>query len=341
MLGRIPILFASAVASFGVADTAQACVFTYTEPLEIEYSSPEGMTDPAAIARWKAEREAFAEAYAMVEQEREIREKRRELAAYADATGVMAEEVLAESLAANLTPPLRAAFAMYDSCGGISGPPVLDPAGNHEVGGIEAYAIRRGILDDPEDARYIPRRTVRTLARRSKVDPYTDCLFEARAAVAGALQRRFSRDELARGLAVIRRNGFDRIAADNATSAYIRTGDYRLLAFVEGRSGPLAVSDRARPNEWSWDRKSYWELAPEQTRELRAFLQADPLGIAMVEQVESIVAQGTDVCPQSMAEEDAYWGEVRRLTYERKAEVMERRRQRRAPPTSSQASPES
>ena len=340
MLGRIPILLASAVASFGVAGTAQACVFTYTEPLEIEYAPPERMTDPAAIARWKAEREAFAEAYALVEQEREIREKRRELAAYADATGVMAEEVLAESLAANLTPPLQAAFAMYDSCGGISGPPVLDPAGYHEVGGIEAYAIRRGILDDPEDAKYIPRRTIRTLARRSKVDPYTDCLFEARAAVARALLRRFSRDELAHGLAVIRRNGFDRIAADNATSAYRRTGDYRLLAFVEGRSGPLAVSDRARPNEWGWDRKSYWELAPEQTRELRAFLQADPLGIAMVEQVESIVAQGTDVCPQSMAEEDAYWDEVRRLTYERKAEVMERR-QRRTQPTSSQASPES
>ena len=341
MLGRTPILLASAAAFFGMASTAQACVFTYTGPLEIEYAPPEGMTDPAAIARWKAEREAFAEAYAVVEQEREIREKRRELAVYADATSEMAAEELAGSLAANLTPPLQAAFAMYDSCGGISGPPVLDPAGYSDLVGIEAHAIARGIFDDPDDAKYIPRRAVRTLARPGKLDAYTDCLVEARAAVAGALLRRFSRDELAQVLGVIRRTGFDRVAADNATSAYTRTSDYRLLAFVEGRSGPLVVSDRARPNEWGWDRGAYWELAPKQTRELRAFFQNESLGLALVEEVERTLALGTAICPQSTAGESAYWDEVRRLTYERKAEVMERRRMRRGPPTSSQVSPES
>ncbi|MBX7495536.1 hypothetical protein K3172_06650 [Qipengyuania sp. 6B39] len=319
--------------------TAQACVYIDTKPLELHIPPPEGMTDPAAIARWEAEREAHAEAYEAVALEGRIRERRRELADFAQATAGMEAGSLAESLALNLTPPLEAAFAEYSSCGDIIGPPVLDPAGYHQTAGLESVAIARGIFDDPEDAKFMPRREIRRIVRPRGGEAYPNCLAEARAAVSAALLRRFSQDELARALAAIRRSGFDRVPVDETSRSLLAARDFRLLAFVEGRSGPLQVSTAAKPNDWGWHREWYWDLAPEQVRELRDLMTNDPLGRALVEEVERVVAQGTAVCPGAMREQEAYWAEVRRMTYARKAEILVSRRQRREAATSSEASP--
>lgn len=323
-----------------MAAPAAACTWTYPMELELVYQPPSGMTDPAAIARWEAEREAHAEAYEAVALEWRIRERRRELADFAEAAAGMEAGSLAESLSLNLTPPLEAAFAEYSSCGEIIGPPVLDPAGYHQTAGLESVAIARGIFDDPEDAKFMPRREIRRIVRPRGGEGYPNCLAEARAAVSAALLRRFPQDELARALAAIRRSGFDRVPVDETSRSLLAARDFRLLAFVEGRNGPLQVSTAAKPNDWGWNREGFRELAPEQVRELREFLTNDPLGQALVEEVESVVAQGTAVCPGAMREQEAYWDEVRRMTYARKAEVLERRRQRREAATSSEPSPE-
>ena len=304
--------------------------------VRLEYPAPDGMTDPADIAEWEAQREAFAEAYDQVRLEQQMRERRAALARYAADAAELDAERLARDLAENLTPPLVAAFASRDSCGGIHGPPVLDPQGYSSIAGFEAMAVERGVFEDPEDAKYIPRRLVRDLTRRKASDEVGGCLGEARAAVADALLRRFTREDMAHAMMTIRAQGFDRMPDDNLSPQYriSGTGDHRLLAFVQGREGPLRFNDSALPNDSYLGDKVRYALLDEQRNSMKAFFAEHAVGRAMLLEVERVVAGGTAVCPAAMAEQEAFWNEVRDLTLKHKAERLERRRARAASPTS-------
>ena len=319
-----------ALAALWAAPVA-ACVFTAPIEVKLTYDPPAGMSDPVEIAQWKAEREAFAEAYGGVRREQRVRKRRSELADLAAQTEGMAPRDLAEDLAINLTPPLKPAFANTDSCGGISGPLVLDPAGYHSIAGFEAMAVERGLFEDPADARFIPRRVVRELARSRGKGGLGGCLVEARSKVADALLLRFSRRDLVRALATLRENGFDRVLDDGKHHSYRRTGDFRLLAFVDGRSGALEFNSRAGTNETFWGDTARQELAAEERRRVKAFFSEDELGRALIEEVQSIVANGTEACPQSMQAEQRFWMQVRELALANKARRLERRAQRTGP----------
>ena len=324
-----------------VAGEASACTWVVPLEVKVEYDPPEDMTDPAEIARWKAEREAHAEAYEAVRLERQVAERWRELANDAAGTGGMSVAELASALAVNLTPPLEKSFAIFDSCGGISGPPVLDPRGYHEIAGFKAMAIERGLFDDSADADYIPNRIVRRLARTTQADKLGGCLGEARSAVASALIAAHSKDDLARGLATIRVNNFDRMVELDENPAYRRnsTGDHRLLGFVEGREGALAFDKSARANQSFYGDEAHRELAGGQKAAVEAFFTQVPLGLALMRTVESVAGQGTAACPRSVKQQEAFWAEVRAITLENKARILERRTKRRAEAISSEASP--
>ncbi|QZD89085.1 hypothetical protein K3148_09575 [Qipengyuania aurantiaca] len=304
--------------------------------VRLEYPAPDGMTDPADIAEWEAQREAFAEAYDKVRLEQQMRERRAALARYAADAAELDAERLARDLAENLTPPLVAAFASRDSCGGIHGPPVLDPQGYSCIAGFEAMALERGVFEDSKDAKFIPRRLVRGLTRRKASDEVGGCLGEARAAVAVGLLRRFSWEELAHAMTIIRANAYDRVPDDNLPPHYriSGTGDHRLLAFVEGREGPLRFNDSALPNDIYLGDKVRYALLNEQRSTMKAFFAEDAVGRAMLLEVERVVADGTAACPVAMAEQEAFWNEVRDLTLKNKAERFERRRARAGSPTS-------
>ena len=325
------------------AGEASACTWVVSPEIKVAYEPPEDMTDPAEIARWKAEREAHGKAYAAVRLKRQVAERRRELADYAVGTGEMTAAELASALAVNLTPPLKKSFAIFDSCGGISGPPVLDPQGYHQIEGFKTLAIESGLFDDPADADFIPNRVVRRLARTTQTEKLGGCLGEARSAVASALIAAHSQDDLARGLATIRVNNFDRMVELDENPAYRRnsTGDHRLLAFVEGREGALAFNRSARANQSFYGDEAQRELAGEQRAAIEAFFTQDPLGLALMRSVESVAGQGTAACPHSLQAQDAFWAEVRASTLEHKERILERRAKRRGEAISSEASPES
>ena len=304
--------------------------------VQLEYPPPEGMTEPADIAEWEAQREAFAEAYDQVRLEQQVRERRAALARYAADAAKLDAERLARDLAENLTPPLEAAFAYGDSCGGIHGPPVLDPHGYSSIAGFEAMAVERGVFKNPEDAKYIPRRLVRGLTRRKASEEVGGCLGEARSAVADALLRRFTREDLAHVMTTIRANGYDRVPDDKLPPQYRISGkgDHRLLAFVEGREGSLRFNDSALPNDTYLGDKVRYELLDEQRHAMKAFFAENAVGRAMLLEVERIVADGTAACPVAMAEQEIFWNEVRDLTLRNKAERLDRRRARANSPTS-------
>ena len=334
MRGRAfkPIAGLVAVLMIGFSPEAQACVFIATPVVRVETSPPEAMTDPAEIARWEAQREAFAEAYEQVRLEQQVREWRAGLARYAAEVAELDAERLARDLAENLTPPLEAAFASRDSCGGIVGPPVRDPQGYSFISDFGVIAVQRGVFEDPEDAKFIPRQLVHRLTRRRASDEVGGCLGEARSAVADALLRRFSQEELAHAMTTIRANGFDRVPDDDLPPQYRMsgTGDHRLVAFVEGRQGPLRFNDSALPNDTYLDDKVRYALLDEQRSTMKAFFAEDAVGRAMLLEVERAVADGTAVCPAAMAEQEAFWNEVRDLTLKRKAERLERLERRKA-----------
>lgn len=295
--------------------------------IELVYDPPAGMIDPDELAQWKAERNAFADAYETVRREQMVRDRRAWLARFAAQTEDMDTENIAKDLAINLTPPLVSAFAVTSSCGGISGPPVFDPAGYHSIDDFRGMAVERGLFEDPADAGFIPRRVVRQMVRsRGKGGPGR-CLVEARSEVADALLRSFSRDDLIRALATIRENGFDRAPEDGKTFSPRHTGDFRLLAFAEGRSGALEFNKLAAANETFWGDTARRDLAAQQRLRLEAFFTNDQLGRALIQEVQSIVANGTAACPQSMQAEELFWANVRELALENKARRLERRAQ--------------
>ena len=338
MRGRAfkPLAGFVAAGVLGFSAQAHACVFMPPLELRFEYPPPEGMIDPADVAEWEAQREAFAEAYDRVRLEQQVREGRAGLARYAAEAAELDADRLARDLAENLTPPLEAAFASRDSCGGIHGPPVRDPQGYNSISDFEAIAVQRGVFENPEDAKFIPRRLVRGLTRRKASDEVGGCLGEARTAVADALLSRFSREDMAHALTTIRANGFDRVPADDVppSSRISGTGDHRLLAFVEDRQGPLRFNDSALPNDTYLGDKVRYALLDEQRSTMKAFFAEDAVGRVMLLEVERIVAGGTAACPVAMAEQEAFWNEVRDLTLKTKAERLERRRARAQAPTS-------
>lgn len=305
------------IGSAGVPMGLQACVYTAILKPVSEYPPPEGMIDPAAMARWKAERAAFASAYEMVEQERQVRERSAELKAYAAEVEMMNVAALAEDLAINLTPPMTVALAIKSDCDDISGPQVLDPAGYWWANNFASIAIGAGYLDDAADARFTPRRWSRIATPPLNQEP---CLTEARTAVSAQLARRFSRRELASALFLLRENDFDRVITDRTmtTGGAIhdrRSNDFRLLAFQEGRSGALEFSEQARPNWWGGGRDAYYQMRNRQLDEVTAFFKTNLLGKALVFETGAVVAKGSELCPQATRLQDAFWKDLRDETY--------------------------
>ena len=304
-----------------VTQSLQACAIKAIPEPGSEYPPPEGTTDPAAIARWKAERAASSSAYETVEQESQLRERRAELVAYAAEVETMDVARLAEGLAVNLTPPLQASFARRSDCDDLFGPEVLDPAGYYTLDDFVSVAIDGGYLDDVADAKFISRRRMRVSLSPLNRMP---CLTEARMAVASHLARRFSRRELASALFLLRDNDFDRAMTDREITAGAigydqKANDFRLLSFSKGRSGALKFSEQARPNRWNSGGDAYREMRNRQQAEVIAFFEQNPLGQALIRETGKVLAQGTKLCPQATKFQDAFWKEMREATYAEKA----------------------
>lgn len=294
---RVVSLSVMLVAAFGaVAVPAHACVIAISNEVLV----PEGMTDPDDIARYQVRLARQLEAEAATRAHQEWRSFKRRLDDEAD-VGVMRDSAeLADDLAVTLVPPLFAQLAIYDSCGGIDGPDILDPvgyadsprwAGNSLLAG---YLLAQRIIPSVTEIGNLDRRRLRLL------DPFDPaCQQEATDLTAMRLVQNFSHAELARVWARIHRLGHNLAADDFAGRAEGRgPRAYRLLSFSEGRSGPLVVSGYARVSGSSrYPARQTFSA----TQQMRRFMATDAVAQRMIVTVtDTLSGDAGDRCPTVM-----------------------------------------
>lgn len=294
-------LFAAAAALAVVPVPAAACVFL---PVTTYFAPPRGMTEPAQIARWQAREERRA-----AERERRERPARMQrewdaakaaLAAQAALAPNLSTSRLAASLVTNLLPPLLPkAPHSTSSCDGelVLGP--RDPAGLLTGSESPLKADEAAIRAANPDLADVP---FTANARRYLREEGVACEEEFTGRLRALLEERFSRGELEQAWAKIHALGYDFDWEERG-----RRSDnlaYRILAFAEGRSGPLVVY----PKVGSVASAAYTDTAAgreqaEFRRELERFLTAEPVGRRLVQTIEQALPQDRlAMCPAALAE---------------------------------------
>lgn len=299
---RSILLSILAAAAVGVAAIpTQACVIAISH----ETLMPEGMTNPAEIARWQAQQERQRSEEAAARARREWRDFSRRMDEEADRADQRGSAQLALDLATSLVPPMFAQQAMISSCGTVDGPDVLDPAGYAETPRwsgntlLANHLLASRIITALDDTGNVSRRRMRDL-------PHFDrqCQHEALRLTAARLQGNFNHAELVHVWARLHRLGFDLGASDLAANG---PRPYRLLNFSEGRSGPLEVSGHAAlPGSSLYPARRTFSA----TRQMRRFLATDTVAQRMVATVDSALAAPDDRCPETMRAVVAVAGEL-------------------------------
>jgi hypothetical protein len=302
------------------SSSASAC--SYTAETRIRPAPPANLTDPAEIEAWEERQDDIYDAYRMVAREQEWREHKAMLEVEALQAPSFSAGTLAESLAANLVPPLLPQFAYHDSCGDLHGPELMDPVGYLRMDSAEATAqlVEFGILESADDRDLLPARFEREL-------PYAwpSCTQEARERVRQRFTERFTQSELAHVWGTLHRLDFDYSAVEEPATTRSGPQAYRLLRFKSGRSGSLEVSTDAKPS--AFGRPFTWAISAghkKDTAELRQFLSQDPVAVRLVAEVEGALSgAGVERCPQTGAEMAQIAADVR-------AQIAQRRRPRQA-----------
>lgn len=271
---------------------AQACVIS----LHVETLVPEGVTDPAEIARLQARQERQRAAEAASRARREWRDFSRRMEHEADRADQRSAGQLAQDLATSMVPPMFAQQAMFNSCGTVDGPDVLDPAGYADTmrwGGnslLANHLLSNGFITALDDMGHVDRRRIRDLQSFD-----WQCQQEAISLTAAHLGENFNHTELVRVWARLHRLGFNRGASDPAANG---PRPYRLLSFSEGRSGPLTVSVHAAlPESGLYPARQTYSA----TRQMRRFLATDAVAQRMIAVIDGTLAGApADRCPETM-----------------------------------------
>lgn len=315
------LLGAAAWSTGGSACTLAPVIFVTGDP-------PAHLTDPDDIEEWRRQQEEASDAYRMAATEQQWRAYMAQLALEAAQAQDLAVGRLTKDLTVALVPPLLPQLARRDSCGSLWGPEVRDPAGYLERDSsrgnllLADHLVMLGVIENSDEIRFVPARLLRDLTSDSS------CLSEARDRVQRMLEERFSSLELAHVWSTLHRLDFNFNAVESASKPDIRFEPRvaRVLAFTDGRSGPLEFSKYTKPIGFSnASSPLIWRGQKADTAKLGEFLNNDPVAVRMVDEIERALAdEGLDRCPATAAE-------IARKAAELRPQIEDRRDRRRRP----------